>query len=100
MTMRGKNVISEWMVRARCVLDFWKHFLFVACFSERTASEILSIKPYFCHSVRKMVHLRKALSIVERKRNENNDSVQGGFHGKGKMYKNLKYTVSRINWNG
>ena len=54
--MRGKNVILEWSVRARCVHAFWKRL-----FVERTASEILSIKPCFCHSVRKTVHLRKAI---------------------------------------
>ena len=51
--MRGKNVILEGSVRAR--------FLF-----ERTASEISSIKPSFCHSVRKTVHLRKALFDISK----------------------------------
>ena len=54
--MRGKNVILEWSVRARCVHAFCKRL-----FVERTASEISSIKPCFCHSVRKTVHLRKAI---------------------------------------
>ena len=51
--MRGKNVILEGSVRAR--------FLF-----ERTASEISSIKPCFCHSVTKTVHLRKALFDISK----------------------------------
>ena len=64
---------------------------FICCLFERTASEISSIKPCFCHSVRKTVHLRKALFDIS-KESENNDSVQDGFQGKGKMYKNLKFT--------
>ena len=84
--MRRKNVILEWSVRARCVHVFWKRL-----FVERTASEISSIKP-FCHNVRKTVHLRKALFDISEKRNENNDSMQDGFHGKGKINKNLKFT--------
>ena len=51
--MRGKNVILECSVRARFVF-------------ETTASEISSIKPCFCHSVRKTVHLRKALFDISK----------------------------------
>ena len=40
---------------------FWK-----CLFIERTASEISSIKPCFCHSVRKTVHLRKALFDISK----------------------------------
>ena len=39
---------------------------FICCLFERTASEISSIKPYFCHSVRKTVHLRKALFHISK----------------------------------
>ena len=62
--MRGKNVILEWSVRARCVHAFWKGF--ICCLFERTASEISSIKPCFCHSVRKTVHLRTALFDISK----------------------------------
>ena len=58
--MRGKNVILEWSVRA--------HFLeeFICCLFERTASEISSIKPCFCQSVRTTLHLRKALFDISK----------------------------------
>ena len=59
--MRGKNVILEWSVRARCMHASWKHL-----FVEKTASEISSIKPRFCHSVRKTVHLRKVLFDISK----------------------------------
>ena len=54
-------MILEWSVRTRCVLAFWKRL-----FVERTASEISSIKLCFCHSVRKTVHLRKALFDISK----------------------------------
>ena len=40
--------------------------VFICCLFERTASEISSIKPCFCHSVRKTVHLRKALFDISK----------------------------------
>ena len=64
---------------------------FICCLFERTASEISSIKPCFCHSVRNTVHLRKALFDIS-KESEMKIIVQDGFQGKGKMYKNLKFT--------
>ena len=57
--MRGKKrdfrMVGACKVRARFLEAF------ICCLFERTASEISSIKPCFCHSVRKTVHLRKAL---------------------------------------
>ena len=58
--MRGKNVILEWSVRARFLE------VFICCLFERTATEISSIKPCFCYSVRKTVHLRKALFDISK----------------------------------
>ena len=60
--MRGKNVILEWSLRARFLE------VFICCLFKRTASEISSIKPCFCHSVyvRKTVHLRKALFDISK----------------------------------
>ena len=58
--MLGKNVILEWSVRARFLE------VFICCLFERTTSEISSIKPCFCHSVRKTVHLRKALFDISK----------------------------------
>ena len=39
---------------------------FICLLFERTASEISSIKPCFCRSVRKTVHLRKALFDISK----------------------------------
>ena len=55
--MRGKNVILEWSVRTRFLEAF------ICCLFGRTASEI---KPCFCYSVRKTVHLRKALFDISK----------------------------------
>ena len=53
-------MILEWSVRARFLE------VFICCLFERTASEISSIKPCFCHSVRKTVHLTKALFDISK----------------------------------
>ena len=40
---------------------------FICCLFERTASEMSSIKPcFFCHCVRKTVHLREALFDISK----------------------------------
>ena len=93
--MRGKNVILEWLVRARFLEEF------ISCLFERTASEISSIKPCFCHSVRKTVHLRKALFDIS-KESEMKIMIQGkmAFRVKEKCTRTFKNSlVSRISWN-
>ena len=61
--MRGKNVILEWSVRARCVHAFWKR-LFVVYLKERRQK--FHPSSLVCHSVRKTVHLRKALFDISK----------------------------------
>ena len=59
--MRGKNVILEWSVRARCVHAFWKR-LFVVYLKERRRKFHQSSLVF----VRKTVHLRKALFDISK----------------------------------
>ena len=92
--MRGKNVILEWSVRARCVHAFWKR-LFVVYLKEWRQ------KPCFCHSVRKTVHLRKALFDIS-KESEMKTMIQCkmAFSVKEKCTRTQNSLVSRIRWNG
>ena len=74
----------------------------ICCLFERTASEISSIKPCFCHGVRKTVHLRKALFDIG-KESEMKIMIQGKmvFRVKEKCTRTFKNSlVSQINWNG
>ena len=84
--MRRKNVILEWSVHARFLEEI------ICCLFERTA-EISLIKPCFCHSVRKTVHLRKALFDISKESEMKIIQCKMAFMVKEK-YKNLKFTCN------
>ena len=99
--MRGKNVILEWSVRARCVHAFWQP-LFVVYLKERRQKFHQSSLVFVIVGVRKTVHLRKALFDIS-KESEMKIMIQGkmAFRVKEKCTRTFKNSlVSRISWNG